>query len=93
MLYGGGISSRFAEGTRLVTKTMPRISYCLEPIAIEGQGCPGKLFSLIFIGFHWFPLISGGFEATWGQKVGQPVAGCGGLWQPVAPCGGIILPL
>ena len=47
----------------------------------------------VFIDFHWFSFISGGFEAIRGQKVGQPVAGCGGLWRPVAGCGGIILPL
>ena len=36
--------------------------------------------SLVF----WFSLISGGFEAIWGQKVGQPVAACGGLLGPLA---------
>ena len=57
MQYGGGIWSRSAEGTWLVIKTMSHIAYCLEPIAIGGQGCPGKLFSLISIGFHWFQYI------------------------------------
>ena len=39
-------------GTQLMTKTMPRSAYCSELIAIGGQGCPGKLFLLISIGFH-----------------------------------------
>ena len=46
--------------------------------------CIYKLFPLTFIGFHGFSLISAGFEAIWGQKVGRPVAPCGGLWAPVA---------
>ena len=79
--YGCGISSWSALGTRWGTKTMPRIAYCPELIAIGGRGHSGKLFSLIF---HWFSLISGGFEAIWGQKVGHPVATCGGLLAPVA---------
>ena len=43
------------EGTRYaryVTKTIPRIAYCFELIAIGCLGHPGELFSLIFIGFH-----------------------------------------
>ena len=43
-----------AVGTRLVTKTMPLIAYCLELTAIGRQGCPGKLFSFIFIDFISF---------------------------------------
>ncbi len=71
---GGGISSRSAVKTRLVTKTMPRIAHCWELIATGGQGCPGKLVSLIFIGFQWFQedlRLSG--PESW--------ATCGGLWQ------------
>ena len=34
-----------------------------------------------FINFHCLLLNSSGFKATWGQKVGQPVAGCGIEWQ------------
>ena len=90
MQYGGGISSRSAVGTRLVTKTMPRI-------AIGSQGCPywgpGVSREAVFICFYWFSLISGGFEAIWVQKVGRPVAACGGLWQPVASSGRFVLPL
>ena len=43
----------------------------------------------VFIDFLRFTLISGGFEAIWGQKVGQPVAPCGALWRPVAGCGNL----
>ena len=73
MQYGCGISSRSALGTRWVTKTVRRIAYCPELIAIGGLGHPGKLFSL----------ISGGFEAIWGQKVSRPVATCGNLLAPL----------
>ena len=66
MQYGGGIWSRSAEGTWLVIKTMSHIAYCLEPIAIGGQGCPGKLFSLIFIGFHWF---QDDLRLSWARKL------------------------
>ena len=40
------------EGTRYVTKTIPRIAYCFELIAIGCLGHPGQLFSLILISFH-----------------------------------------
>ena len=43
-----------------------------------------NLFSCIFIDFQWFSLISTRFEAIWGQRVGRPVAACGGLWRAVA---------
>ena len=83
MQYGGGISSRSSEGTRLVTKTMPCIAYCLEPSAIGDQGCPGKLFSWIFICFHWYQedlRLSGARKFA-------------GLWHPLAGCGPEVLPL
>ena len=81
MQYGCGISSRSALGTRWVTKTMPRIAYCPELIAIGGLGHPGKLFSLIFIGSHWFQqdlMLSGPrrLAGLW-----RAVAACGNLWQ------------
>ena len=53
---------------------------------------PGASREAVFIDFHGFSWISAGFEAIWGQKVGQPVAGCGGL-RPVAGCGPEVLPL
>jgi hypothetical protein len=42
---------------------------------------PGASREAVFIDFHWFSLISKGFEVIWGQKVGQPVAGCGIEWR------------
>ena len=39
-------------------------------VHIGGQECPGKLFSLIFIGFH-------GFQEDWRPRLA-------GLWRPVA---------
>ena len=36
-----------------------------------------------FMHFHGLSLISGGFEATWGQRVGRLVAGCGGFVLPL----------
>ena len=80
---GGGISSRSAVGTRLVTKTMPRI-------AIGSQGCPywgpGVSREAVFIDCHWFSLISGGFEAIRARKLGS-------LWHRVIPCGSEVIPL
>ena len=80
MQYGCGISSRSALGTRWVRKTMPRIAYCPELIAIGGLGHPGKLFSLIFICFHRFHedlWLSGARRLA---SLWQAVAACGGLW-------------
>ena len=74
MQYGCGISSRSVVGTRLVTKTMPRIAYCPELVAIGGLGHPGKLFSLIFIDF----------SRIWGHLGPEGWPACGGLWRPVA---------
>ena len=82
--YGSRISSRSAVGTRLVTKTMPIIAYCLVHIATGGQGQPAKLFSLICIGFHWFQTD---LRPSWARGLaglGRPVAACGGLWHRVA---------
>ena len=83
MQYGCGISSRSALGTRFVTKTMPRIAYCPELIAIGGLGHPGKLFSLIFIGFHWF---QEDLKLSGARRLAS-------LWRPVGPCGGFVLAL
>ena len=76
MQYGFGISCRSALGIRWVTKTMPRIAYCPELIASGGLGHPGKLFSLVFIGFHWF---QGDLRLSGARKLA-------GLWRPVAAC-------
>ena len=52
-------------------------------VHIGGQGCPGKLFSLTFIGFHWFQ-----------EDLKPPGARrLAGLWRPVAASGGFVLPL
>ena len=83
MQYGGGVSSRSAVGTRLVTKTMPHI-------AIGSQGCPywgpGVSREAVFIDSHLFLLIPGGFEAIRARRLGS-------LWTPVAPSGRFVLPL
>ena len=88
--YGSRISSRSAVGAPIGDKNTanPRLL-----LSAHRQWRPGATGEAVFIDFHRFSLISEGFEAIFGQKVGQPVAGCGGLWQPVATCGGIILAL
>ena len=52
-------------------------------IHIGGQGCPGKLFSWIFIGFHWF---QGDLWLSGDRRLA-------GLWRPVAGCGGLLAPV
>ena len=49
-------------------------------VHIGGQECPGKLFSLIFMGFHWF-------QVDWRPPGAR---GFAGLWRAVGPCGRII---
>ena len=84
MQYGCGISSRSALGTRWVTKTMPRIAYCPELIAIGSLGHPGKLFSLISIDFHGFSWVFIGFSRIWGYLGPEGWPACGPLWHRVA---------
>ena len=81
MQYGGGVSSRSAVGTRLVTKTMPCIAIGSQGCPYWGPGVSRELFSLIFA---LFSLISRLFEAIWGWRLEQPGAPCGGLWRRIA---------
>ena len=68
---------RRLPGCRNSTNWRPRASQM-------GGRRPRRLISLIFIDFHKFSLILGGFRASWAGRWAefrQPVAPCGGLWR------------
>ena len=65
---------RRLPGCRNSTNWRPRASQM-------GARRPRRLISLIFIDFHRFSLILGGFRASWARRWAEFGAACGGLWQ------------